>query len=248
MSAMIMGSGTGVAADDPARRAFFADLSVARQGDRGGRGGGAGGVDRGDRRVGRASDAAQLIYRSNVASIKAVGDLKSVVLKAQVDAANQALSPDDAKYEEVRRCLHRRSAGFHDRGSRIPRQHAGCRSAGGRRPADQLGRLRRGRGHQADPRREPQRTGRMGEDPRHRGAAAADQDLRRTRRPGQRRDRRRGEQRRRGEVGLRIQPHHLDRHGGHRAAARPRRWVSGGPQDRAVADQGHLRVRRARRR
>src|SRR5689334_3406752 len=43
-----------------------------------------------------ASNAAQLIYRSNVASIKAVGMLNAVVLKARVDTANQALSVDDA--------------------------------------------------------------------------------------------------------------------------------------------------------
>ncbi|GIE71361.1 methyl-accepting chemotaxis protein [Actinoplanes palleronii] len=43
-----------------------------------------------------ASSSAQLIYRSNVASIKAVGQLKSVVTQARVDTANQALSTDDA--------------------------------------------------------------------------------------------------------------------------------------------------------
>ncbi|GIM90086.1 chemotaxis protein [Paractinoplanes toevensis] len=41
-----------------------------------------------------ASNAAQLISSSNVASIKAVGQLKAVVLKARVDTANQALSLD----------------------------------------------------------------------------------------------------------------------------------------------------------
>jgi methyl-accepting chemotaxis protein len=39
-----------------------------------------------------ASNSAQLIYRSNVASIKAVGHLNAVVLQARVDTANQALS------------------------------------------------------------------------------------------------------------------------------------------------------------
>src|SRR5690348_6840895 len=43
-----------------------------------------------------ASNAAQLIYRSNVASIKSVGKLNAVVLQARVDTANQALSIDDA--------------------------------------------------------------------------------------------------------------------------------------------------------
>ncbi|KUL28759.1 methyl-accepting chemotaxis protein [Actinoplanes awajinensis] len=43
-----------------------------------------------------ASSSAQLIYRSNVASIKAVGQLKSVVTQARVDTANQALSTDSA--------------------------------------------------------------------------------------------------------------------------------------------------------
>nr|WP_221330089.1 methyl-accepting chemotaxis protein [Actinoplanes sp. L3-i22] len=43
-----------------------------------------------------ASSSAQLIYHSNVASIKAVGQLKGVVTQARVDAANQALSTDDA--------------------------------------------------------------------------------------------------------------------------------------------------------
>jgi methyl-accepting chemotaxis protein len=43
-----------------------------------------------------ASNAAQLISSSNVASIKAVGKLNAVVLKARVDTANQALSIDDA--------------------------------------------------------------------------------------------------------------------------------------------------------
>ncbi|GIE97406.1 methyl-accepting chemotaxis protein [Paractinoplanes rishiriensis] len=44
-----------------------------------------------------ASNSAQLIYSSNVASIKAVGQLNAVVLKARVDTANQALSVDPAK-------------------------------------------------------------------------------------------------------------------------------------------------------
>ena len=43
-----------------------------------------------------ASTAAQLISSSNVASIKAVGQVKAVVLQARVDSANQALSVDAA--------------------------------------------------------------------------------------------------------------------------------------------------------
>ncbi|GAA2913660.1 hypothetical protein Acy02nite_90760 [Actinoplanes cyaneus] len=43
-----------------------------------------------------ASNSAQMIYTSNVASIKAVGQLKAVVLQARVDTANQALSVDAA--------------------------------------------------------------------------------------------------------------------------------------------------------
>jgi methyl-accepting chemotaxis protein len=43
-----------------------------------------------------ASDSAQHIYTTNVASIKAVGQVKAVVLQARVDTANQALSVDAA--------------------------------------------------------------------------------------------------------------------------------------------------------
>jgi methyl-accepting chemotaxis protein len=43
-----------------------------------------------------ASNSAQLIYTSNVASIKAVGQVRAVVLQARVDTANQALSVDAA--------------------------------------------------------------------------------------------------------------------------------------------------------
>jgi methyl-accepting chemotaxis protein len=43
-----------------------------------------------------ASNAAQLISTSNVASVKAVGRLNAVVLQARVDTANQALSVDAA--------------------------------------------------------------------------------------------------------------------------------------------------------
>ncbi|MFI7547823.1 methyl-accepting chemotaxis protein [Actinoplanes sp. NPDC049599] len=50
----------------------------------------------GIRSLSEASDSAQLIYRSNVASIKAIGDVKTAVTQARVDLSNQALSPDDA--------------------------------------------------------------------------------------------------------------------------------------------------------
>ena len=43
-----------------------------------------------------ASNSAQLIFTSNVGSIKAVGQLKAVILQARVDLANQALSVDAA--------------------------------------------------------------------------------------------------------------------------------------------------------
>ncbi len=43
-----------------------------------------------------ASDSAQRIYTSNVASIKAVGQLRWVATQARVDTANQALSTDAA--------------------------------------------------------------------------------------------------------------------------------------------------------
>jgi methyl-accepting chemotaxis protein len=43
-----------------------------------------------------ASNSASLIYSSNVASIKAVGQLRAVILQARVDITNQALSVDPA--------------------------------------------------------------------------------------------------------------------------------------------------------
>jgi methyl-accepting chemotaxis protein len=42
------------------------------------------------------SDSAKLIYESNVASIKAVGQIKAAFMQARSNVANQALSPDDA--------------------------------------------------------------------------------------------------------------------------------------------------------
>jgi methyl-accepting chemotaxis protein len=51
-----------------------------------------------------ASNSAQRIYRSNVTSIRAVGQLHIVVLQARVDTANQALSVDaasTAKYADA---------------------------------------------------------------------------------------------------------------------------------------------------
>jgi methyl-accepting chemotaxis protein len=99
MSAITLSSGSSVTVGDPPRRAFFADLSVSVK------------VIAavlaaalvalivgivGLTSLSAASDSAQMIYRSNVASIKAVGELKTVVLQARVDTANQALSADDA--------------------------------------------------------------------------------------------------------------------------------------------------------
>ncbi|MFF5296357.1 methyl-accepting chemotaxis protein [Paractinoplanes globisporus] len=46
--------------------------------------------------LGGASDSAQLIYTSNVASIKAVGQIKFVAVQTNVDASNQALSTTEA--------------------------------------------------------------------------------------------------------------------------------------------------------
>jgi methyl-accepting chemotaxis protein len=50
--------------------------------------------------LGRVSANAQSIYTSNVASIKAVGTLRTVVAQARVDTANQALSLDDASVQK----------------------------------------------------------------------------------------------------------------------------------------------------
>jgi methyl-accepting chemotaxis protein len=47
-----------------------------------------------------ASASAQTIYVSNVASIKAVGQLKTIVAQTRVDTANQALSPDAASEQK----------------------------------------------------------------------------------------------------------------------------------------------------
>ncbi|HEY0001175.1 MAG TPA: methyl-accepting chemotaxis protein, partial [Actinoplanes sp.] len=43
-----------------------------------------------------ASESAQLIYKSNVTSIKAVGDLKAALTQSRLDVTNQALSQDAA--------------------------------------------------------------------------------------------------------------------------------------------------------
>ncbi len=50
----------------------------------------------GMRSLSAASDSAQLIYRSNVASIDATGRIGKAVTQARVDAANQVLSSDTA--------------------------------------------------------------------------------------------------------------------------------------------------------
>src|SRR5687768_4740599 len=59
----------------------------------------------GIRSLGDASESAQHIYRSNVASIKAVGDLRTAVTQARSDLANQALSPDDASVTKFTRAF-----------------------------------------------------------------------------------------------------------------------------------------------
>ncbi|WP_229074541.1 methyl-accepting chemotaxis protein [Actinoplanes sp. DH11] len=43
-----------------------------------------------------SSDKANLIYTSNVASIRAVGQVKAIAMQTRSDVANQALSPDEA--------------------------------------------------------------------------------------------------------------------------------------------------------
>ncbi|MGX6600990.1 MCP four helix bundle domain-containing protein [Micromonosporaceae bacterium Da 78-11] len=56
------------------------------------------------RALSAASASADLIYSSNVASIKAVGQIEMTVRQARLDAANQALSQDAAgvtKYTEA---------------------------------------------------------------------------------------------------------------------------------------------------
>jgi methyl-accepting chemotaxis protein len=50
--------------------------------------------------LGNASDSASLIYTSNVASIKAMGQIKATVIQTRVDTANQALSTTDAAIEK----------------------------------------------------------------------------------------------------------------------------------------------------
>jgi methyl-accepting chemotaxis protein len=56
------------------------------------------------RALSTASGSAQLIYFSNVASIKAVSDVKSAMAQTRVDIANHAISTDNAtraKYEQA---------------------------------------------------------------------------------------------------------------------------------------------------
>jgi methyl-accepting chemotaxis protein len=99
MSVITTTTGTGSIAGGRDRRTFFADLSVSVK------------VIAavataalvalivgilGLNSLGKASDSAQYIYRSNVASIKAVGQLKAAVTQIRVDTANQALSTNAA--------------------------------------------------------------------------------------------------------------------------------------------------------
>ena len=60
------------------------------------------------RALSAASTSAQVIYSSNVKSIKAVGDIKSAMSQARVDVANHVISTDNAvrtKYERRLRKL-----------------------------------------------------------------------------------------------------------------------------------------------
>src|SRR5690349_9832828 len=47
-----------------------------------------------------ASKSAQLIYHSNVASIKSLANIRQAVTQARVDLANQALSTDEASTQK----------------------------------------------------------------------------------------------------------------------------------------------------
>ncbi|WP_307834632.1 Tar ligand binding domain-containing protein [Paractinoplanes lichenicola] len=47
-----------------------------------------------------ASHSAQLIYRSNLASVEALGQLRAAAIQARVDLANQVLSVADADTEK----------------------------------------------------------------------------------------------------------------------------------------------------
>jgi methyl-accepting chemotaxis protein len=99
MSAITITGGTGATVGEPHRRTFFADLSVSVK------------VLAavaaaalvalvvgilGLVSLSKASDSAQTIYRSNVASIKALGQLKYALTQARVDVANQAVSVESA--------------------------------------------------------------------------------------------------------------------------------------------------------
>lgn len=50
--------------------------------------------------LGTASDSAQEIYTDNVASMRAVGQIRAMITEARLDAANQALSTDAASVEK----------------------------------------------------------------------------------------------------------------------------------------------------
>jgi hypothetical protein len=43
-----------------------------------------------------------VIYSSNVASTKSIGDLKALMLRARLDVANHAISTDDAIWRMIR--------------------------------------------------------------------------------------------------------------------------------------------------
>ncbi|GAB2606985.1 chemotaxis protein [Paractinoplanes abujensis] len=52
-----------------------------------------------------ASNSAQLIYTSNVASIKAAGQIRAMITEARLDTANQALSVDQAGTEKFEKAF-----------------------------------------------------------------------------------------------------------------------------------------------
>jgi len=99
MSAVTIITGTDTTAVGPHRRAFFADLSVSVKVLTAVAAAAlvalAVGIV-GLVALSKASGSAQLIYRSNLASVKALGQLKSAATQARVDLANQALSIADA--------------------------------------------------------------------------------------------------------------------------------------------------------
>ncbi|MBL7259371.1 methyl-accepting chemotaxis protein [Paractinoplanes lichenicola] len=61
-----------------------------------------------------ASDSAQLIYSSNVASMKAAGQIRATITEARLDTANQALSVDQAGTDKFEQAFEEDRQGFGD--------------------------------------------------------------------------------------------------------------------------------------